>query len=87
MMTFLQTNGLKVICWMAPFVNNRSDDEGVRGQNLGQAEPAGMKPSFSSALRRVVLRWSFPGGKGKAVRSTSRTRGARTGSPIACATW
>ena len=46
MMTFLQSNGLKVICWMAPFVNMRSSDEGVRGQNLGQAEPAGMKPEF-----------------------------------------
>ena len=46
MMTFLQSNGLKVICWMTPFVNKRSSNEGVRGQNLGQAEPAGMKPEF-----------------------------------------
>jgi alpha-D-xyloside xylohydrolase len=37
MMTFLQTNGLKVICWMTPFVNQSSDNEGVAGQNLGKA--------------------------------------------------
>src|SRR5882724_9923765 len=34
MMSFLQTNGLKVICWMAPFVNKSSNDENVPGQNL-----------------------------------------------------
>jgi len=37
MMKFLQTNGLKVICWMAPFVNKTSNPEGVPGQNLGKA--------------------------------------------------
>jgi alpha-D-xyloside xylohydrolase len=37
MMQFLQTNGLKVICWMAPFVNVSSFDEKVPGQNLGKA--------------------------------------------------
>jgi alpha-D-xyloside xylohydrolase len=37
MMQFLQSNGLKVICWMTPFVNLSSDDENVAGQNLGQA--------------------------------------------------
>jgi alpha-D-xyloside xylohydrolase len=37
MMKFLQTNGLKVICWMAPFVNISSNNEGVPGQNLGKA--------------------------------------------------
>ena len=37
MMSFLQTNGLKVICWMAPFVNIKSDNENVPGQNLGKA--------------------------------------------------
>src|SRR5262249_24456994 len=47
---FLQTNGLKVICWMAPFVNTKSDAENlpnrfdgtgklqkVPGQNLGKS--------------------------------------------------
>ena len=37
MMKFLQTNGLKVICWMAPFVNISSNNENVPGQNLGKA--------------------------------------------------
>lgn len=37
MMQFLQTNGLKVICWMAPFVNVSSFDEKIPGQNLGKA--------------------------------------------------
>lgn len=38
MMSFLQQSGLKVICWMAPFVNIASDNEGVPGQNLGEAQ-------------------------------------------------
>jgi alpha-D-xyloside xylohydrolase len=50
MMGFLQNNGLKVICWMAPFVNTQSKSEDlpnrfqttgglvkVPGQNLGKA--------------------------------------------------
>lgn len=50
MMDFLQTNGLKVICWMAPFVDVHSNPENlpnrflpngaletVPGQNLGKA--------------------------------------------------
>jgi alpha-D-xyloside xylohydrolase len=37
LMTFLQTSGLKVICWMAPFVNVNSANEGVAGQNLSKA--------------------------------------------------
>ncbi|MFL6451683.1 MAG: glycoside hydrolase family 31 protein [Bryobacteraceae bacterium] len=38
MMTFLRENGLKVICWMTPFVNVSSNDESVPGQNLGRAK-------------------------------------------------
>lgn len=51
MMTFLQNNGLKVICWMAPFVNTQSNPETlpnrfqpdgtldkVPGQNLGKPD-------------------------------------------------
>jgi alpha-D-xyloside xylohydrolase len=38
MMSFLQQAGLKVICWMAPFVNVNSDNESVPGQNLGKAQ-------------------------------------------------
>ena len=37
MMRFLQENGLKVVCWMTPFVNTRSVDEDIPGQNLGEA--------------------------------------------------
>ena len=37
LMQFLRANGLKAICWMAPFVNINSVDEHVAGQNLGQA--------------------------------------------------
>ena len=37
MMQFLRGTGLKVICWMSPFVNVSSNDEKVPGQNLGQA--------------------------------------------------
>jgi len=37
MMAFLQTNGLKVICWMSPFINQTSNNENVAGQNLGKA--------------------------------------------------
>lgn len=37
MMDFFRTNGWKVICWMTPFVNKSSNNEGVPGANLGQA--------------------------------------------------
>ena len=37
MMTFLQQNGVKVVCWMTPFINTSSFNEGIPGQNLGQA--------------------------------------------------
>ncbi|HEY3664252.1 MAG TPA: TIM-barrel domain-containing protein [Chthoniobacterales bacterium] len=37
MMTFLQQNGVKVVCWMTPFIDTSSNNEGVPGQNLGQA--------------------------------------------------
>ena len=35
MMTFLRTNGFKVVCWLTPFTDTSSNDEGVPGQNLG----------------------------------------------------
>jgi alpha-glucosidase (family GH31 glycosyl hydrolase) len=34
MMTFLQTNGLKVICWLTPILNTKSNPEPVKGPNL-----------------------------------------------------
>jgi len=38
MMSFLQKNGLKVICWLTPFVNVSSNPESVPGQNLAEAK-------------------------------------------------
>ncbi len=37
MMTFLRTNGFYVVCWMTPFVNTSSNNEGIPGQNTGQS--------------------------------------------------
>lgn len=37
MMTFLQTNGFKVVCWLTPFINTSSASDGVPGQNTGQS--------------------------------------------------
>ena len=37
MMTFLRTNGFYVVCWMTPFINTSSNNEGIPGQNTGQA--------------------------------------------------
>ena len=37
MMTFLRTNGFYVVCWMTPFINTSSNNEGIPGQNAGQA--------------------------------------------------
>ena len=78
MMTFLQSNGLKVICWMTPFVNKRSSNEGVRGQNLGQAEPAGMKPEFfvrsSEGGPPLVVPWWKGDGKPGSTYQRGRSR-------------
>jgi alpha-D-xyloside xylohydrolase len=63
MMVFLQTNGLKVICWMAPFVNTSSNNEGVPGQNLGKAsnyDPGASQNFFvrsSAAGPPLVVPW------------------------------
>ncbi len=37
MMTFLRTNGFYAICWMTPFINTSSVNDGVGGQNTGAA--------------------------------------------------
>jgi alpha-D-xyloside xylohydrolase len=37
MADFLRTNGLKMICWMTPFIDVSSNNENVPGQNLGKA--------------------------------------------------
>src|SRR4029077_18637729 len=43
MMTFLQQNGLKAICWLTPFLNTASAPEPVKGQSRGE-------PVFSGGL-------------------------------------
>ena len=43
MMTFLQTNGFKAVCWMTPFINVESHDKDVKGISLGQA------PNYAAA--------------------------------------
>lgn len=61
MMTFFARNGLKVICWMTPFVNVSSVDEKIRGQNLGEAKPAGKDPAFfvkdGTTGKPLTVRW------------------------------
>ena len=63
MMSFLQQHGLKVICWMTPFVNISSNDESVAGQNLGKAKnyAAGEAGDFfvrrSPNGRPLVVNW------------------------------
>ncbi|MDB4954502.1 MAG: glycoside hydrolase family 31 [Myxococcales bacterium] len=37
MMAFLKHNGFKVVVWLTPFINVRSNDEWIAGQNLGRA--------------------------------------------------
>jgi alpha-D-xyloside xylohydrolase len=71
MMTFLRTNGWKVICWMTPFVNTSSFVEhtsifgvgGVPGQNTGKAAnyDAGALSNFfvkaGAPQTNLVVRW------------------------------
>jgi alpha-D-xyloside xylohydrolase len=56
MMSFLQNNGLKVICWMAPFVNTSSVNEHVPGQNLGKAA------NYDDAANKSFFVRESPGG-------------------------
>ena len=83
MMQFLQTNGLKVICWMAPFVNTSSFDENVPGQNLGKAAnyDAGAAENVFVRESQGGRRWSCLGGRGMEARSTSPAPARGSGSP------
>jgi alpha-D-xyloside xylohydrolase len=56
MMAFLKHHGLKVVVWMTPFVNVRSNDEGIAGQNLGRAA------SYDAAAAAGYFVRSSPGG-------------------------
>lgn len=57
LMTFLQQSGLKVICWMTPFINTGSvDPEGVKGLQTTR------QPIFGEADARGVFVRTRPGG-------------------------
>ena len=56
MMTFLRTNGFKVVCWLTPFIDTSSNDEGVPGQNLGQSA------NYAAAQANNYFVASSPGG-------------------------
>ena len=61
MMTFLQQNGIKVICWMTPFINTSSfqDNNGgvnVPGQNTGQSS------NYAAGASNNYFVRSSPGG-------------------------
>ena len=49
MMTFLQQNGVKVVCWFTPFLNTISNHEGLPGQNDGQS------PNYNTAASNGYL--------------------------------
>lgn len=63
MMTFLQQSGLKVICWMTPFINVESNDESVAGQkhdksrNYDPAAAGGFFVRSSPGGPPLVVRW------------------------------
>jgi len=64
MMTFIRTNGYKVICWMTPFINTNSFVEhtgeygpgGVPGQNTGRAS------NYNAAAAAGYFVRASPGG-------------------------
>jgi len=61
LMTFFREHGLKVVCWMTPFVNVSSQNEGIPGQNLGKAVLAGEQDQFfvqdGNTGRPLVVPW------------------------------
>jgi alpha-D-xyloside xylohydrolase len=57
MMTFLRTNGFKVVCWMTPLINTDSTGHGkVAGQNLGPSS------NYAEAAVNNYLVRAAPGG-------------------------
>jgi alpha-glucosidase (family GH31 glycosyl hydrolase) len=73
MMNFFRAQGLKVVCWMTPFVNVSSDNEGVRGQNLGEARPDRKEERFfvSDAATGGALVVPWWKGRGSPIDFTS----------------
>jgi alpha-D-xyloside xylohydrolase len=56
MLEFLRARGYKAVLWLTPFVNVRSHDEGVPGQNVGRAAP------YDEAARAGLFVRAEPGG-------------------------
>ncbi len=56
MMSFLRSNGVKAVCWTTPFINTVGNDDGVGGQNLGQA------PNYAVGAANNFFVRSSPGG-------------------------
>src|SRR5207245_11293258 len=56
MMQFLRHSGLYVVVWLTPFVDVKSNDEGIAGQNLGKAS------TYDTAAAAGYFVRSGPGG-------------------------
>jgi alpha-D-xyloside xylohydrolase len=56
MLAFLRASGLKVVVWMTPFIDTRSNDEGIAGQNLGKAS------TYDTAAANGYFVRASPGG-------------------------
>jgi alpha-D-xyloside xylohydrolase len=55
MMTFLRTNGFKVLCWMTPFINVDSTHHGeAAGQNLGPSPNYAVAAASHNLVRASV---------------------------------
>src|SRR4029079_3252599 len=61
MMTFLQQNGVKVICWFTPFLNTSSFNDNVNGNNI-PGQNTGKSPNYDFARDNGYLVRSSVGG-------------------------
>ena len=94
MMTFLQTNGYKAICWFTPFIDTSSDNpecyencyyDVCMNENFGTASnyPTALASNYfvnvcHGGVHQCVI--ASLGGKGRAVRLISPTRTRCNGS-------
>ena len=61
MMNFFQTNGLKVVCWMTPFVNTSSFQDSVNGVNV-PGQNTGQSPNYATGAANNYFVRSSAGG-------------------------